>query len=125
MKIFNFENLNDHDLYHLRYGKGAVIVAVLKQQSDMNQDKWDELQEERHRQASSEIKPLEDNIAVLKKSRPHLGTLPEIREQNHAGLSANGASKVKAWICESSWNAACHAERSRSLSPCPDAIRDS
>jgi hypothetical protein len=29
-KIFNFDEYNDHDLYHCKFGRGAVIIAVPK-----------------------------------------------------------------------------------------------
>ncbi|WP_136805584.1 hypothetical protein [Desulfosediminicola flagellatus] len=31
-KTFNFESLLEYDFYHLRYGKGAVIIAVQKEE---------------------------------------------------------------------------------------------
>jgi len=34
--------LKDHDLFHLRYGKGAVIIAVKKENTESSKKKWDQ-----------------------------------------------------------------------------------
>lgn len=39
--IFKFNELNDYDLFHLRYGKGAIILAVKKEDIESQKHKWE------------------------------------------------------------------------------------
>ena len=81
-KRFNFENLAEHDFYHLRYGKGAVIVAIRKEGPEDNRDNWESAQEELYKISLEVRKPIKEKIKELEKLKRRSGNVHEIREHN-------------------------------------------
>lgn len=80
-KIFNFQNITGHELYHLRYGKGAVIVALPEEYCEESSSIWDEKQKERADEARTRIKPIKLKIADLKKElREVVGGIRKINQ---------------------------------------------
>jgi hypothetical protein len=66
-KIFNFEDLTDYELYHMRYGKGALIVAIPEENYDESKKTWDQYQQGVAEEARKKRKSLRLKIADLKK----------------------------------------------------------
>lgn len=66
-KIFNFEDLTDHRLYHLRYGKGAVIIAIPEEDYEESKKTWDQYEQDVAEEARKKRKSLKLKIADLKK----------------------------------------------------------
>ena len=66
-KIFKFEDLKDHELYHLRYGKGAVIVAIPEEDYEESKKTWDQYEQDVAEEARKKRKSLKLKIADLKK----------------------------------------------------------
>ena len=66
-KIFNFEDLTDHELYHMRYGKGALIVAIPEEDYEESKKTWDQYHHDVAEEARKKRKALNLKIADLKK----------------------------------------------------------
>jgi hypothetical protein len=65
-KVFNFEGLAGYELYHLRYGKGAVIIAMPKENDEELIAAWDQYQTNAAKESKSKIAPLNQKISDLK-----------------------------------------------------------
>ena len=59
---FNFDELANHDLYHLRYGRGAIIVAVPAENPDEDEPAWVEHHQSLVQEARQIIKPQKEEI---------------------------------------------------------------
>ena len=57
-KVFNFEDFTDHELYHLRYGKSAVIVAIPEEDYEENKKTWDQYEQDVAEEARKKRKSL-------------------------------------------------------------------
>ena len=64
-KIFNFEGLTDYQLYHMRYGKGALIVAIPEEDYEASKKTWDQYQQNFAEEARKKRKTLKLKIADL------------------------------------------------------------
>lgn len=60
--IFNFDELADHDLYHLRFGRGAVIVAVPMENPAETELAWNERYKSLVQEARQILKPRKEEI---------------------------------------------------------------
>lgn len=81
-KLFNFENLTAHDLYHLRYGKGAVIVALRKEELEDSRKNWETAQQELYKISREVREPIRKKIKEMEKLKMNTGKLHEVREHN-------------------------------------------
>ena len=81
-KLFNFENLVEHDFYHLRYGRGAVIVAIRKEDPEVSRRNWESAQEELYKISLEVRKPIRKKINEMEELKMNTGKLHEIREHN-------------------------------------------
>jgi hypothetical protein len=59
---FNFDELASHDLYHLRYGRGAIIVAVPEENPHEAEPDWVEHHQSLVQEARQIIKPQKEEI---------------------------------------------------------------
>lgn len=60
--VFNLDELADHDLYHLRYGRGAVIVAVPGENPDEVEPAWVEHHQSLVQEARQITRPHKEEI---------------------------------------------------------------
>jgi len=60
--IFNFDELTDYDLYHLRFGRGAVIVAVPMENPAETEPAWTEHYQSLVQEARRILKPRKEEI---------------------------------------------------------------
>lgn len=81
-KVFDFDKLDNHDLYHLRYGRGAVIVAIPTENSEQQEASWNATQNEIHDASRKRAKEIKLQLVELDKSRITFGTTEEIRENS-------------------------------------------
>ena len=81
-KLFNFENLTAHDLYHLRYGKAAVIVAIRKEDREDSRRNWEAAQEELCKISREVMGPVKKKIREMEELKMRSGKVHEIREHN-------------------------------------------
>ena len=81
-KLFNFENLTAHDLYHLRYGKGALIVAIHKEDPEQSRKNWETAQEELCKISREVREPIRKKIKEMEELKMRSGKVHEIREHN-------------------------------------------
>lgn len=61
-RIFNFDELINHDLYHLRYGRGAVIVAMPRENPAETEPAWTEHHEALAQEIRQMKKPRKQEI---------------------------------------------------------------
>lgn len=73
ISVFNFDDYQDYDLYHLRYGRGAVIVAVEKTDYEEAKARFEIHQQLLKEAADTEIKPLREEMRRLEEQLRELG----------------------------------------------------
>lgn len=61
-KIFNFDELSNHDLYHLRFGRAAVIVAVPREDPAETGLLWDKYHEALAQEVRQMMEPRKKEI---------------------------------------------------------------
>lgn len=84
--VFKFDELANHDLYHLRYGRGAVIVAVPGENPAETEPAWTEHHQSLAREARQIIKPRKEEIGKrLVELKSALSSLMMAKRQSGAG----------------------------------------
>lgn len=58
MGKFNFKELKGHDLYHLRYGKGAIIVAIPKEDPEQSEIEWNQFVQDINDEIENKLDPI-------------------------------------------------------------------
>lgn len=81
-ELFPFGELKKHEFYHLRYGKGAVIVAIPIEDVEEQQLAWDQERRELFKQIRTSRKSLRAEISKLKEKLINSGKVNELSTQN-------------------------------------------
>ena len=118
-KTFNFEELAGYELYHLRYGKGAVIIAIPKENDEELIAIWDQYEKKAAEDSRSKMKPIKQKISDLKAD---LGEAFRVRiQKKEKSMSQPNYTMI------SSMPVGCKVRHLpvRSLFPTPGLIRNS
>jgi hypothetical protein len=94
-KIFNFEELAGYELYHLRYGKGAVIIAIPKENDEELIAIWDQYEQKAAEDSRSKMKPIKQKIFDLKVD---LGEAFRVRIQKKEKSMSEEENRIKGEI---------------------------
>ena len=66
-KTFRFDRFAGHDLYHLRYGKGAIIIAVPQEDAEESRVTWTRRERELSEQSRVDTKPMKKQLVELRR----------------------------------------------------------
>ncbi len=94
-KIFNFEELAGYELYHLRSGKEAVIVAIPKENDEELLSIWDQYEKNAAEASRTKMNPIKKKIADLKRD---LGEAFRIRIQKKEKSASEDENRIKSEI---------------------------
>lgn len=87
--IREIENLVDHDLFHLRQGRGAVIVAVPREDVEKSRLSWDENEQGKLESAQQQRDSTREKIDELKQRIKDVGEIPWTEQTSKFIADAN------------------------------------
>ena len=94
-KIFNFEDLINHELYHMRYGKGALIVAIPEEDYEERKKTWDQHQQDAAEEARKKRKSLSLKIADLNRELKNVTGEIIIRGQPQSSVEVRIKNEIE------------------------------